>query len=255
MLPPDETDLPHTEKFVKIKQNLQMTLELTTGPARLGDQVYQQILDRIIKGEFPRGSRLPTQARLAAMFGVSRPIIREALMRLSDDGFVRSRQGSGSFVQDLPRPEILHFAPIGSIADVNRCFEFRYRLEGEAAELAAQRRSDTMLSEMEAALARMDRSKMANQSNVEADYLFHLIIARATQNKYFETTMELLKEPAVLAISLTQNLMRPRPHERLEVKAEHLDILAAIRHQQPAAAKAAMRSHIERAQARLISGS
>ena len=231
-----------------------MTLDLTKGPDRLSDQVYREILDRIIQGEFRRGSRLPTQERLSALFGVSRPIIREALMRLSDDGFVRSRQGSGSFVQHLPRPEILQFAPISSIADVNRCFEFRYRLEGEAAELAAQRRNDALVSVMQAALDRMDQSEMANESNVDADYRVHLTIARATQNKYFETTMELVKEPATFAINLTQNLMRPRPHERLEVKAEHLAILDAIKRQRPGPAKAAMRHHIERAQARLISG-
>ncbi len=231
-----------------------MTPELTVpalGPERLSDQVYRDILDRIIQGEFPRGSKLPTQERLSEMFGVSRPVIREALVRLSDDGLVRSRQGSGSFVQHRPGPEILSFASIESIPDINRCLEFRWLLEGEAALLAAQRRTHEALSEIESAFVRVRAASDKPQADTEADYQFHLAIARAAQNRYFEQMMGMLREPATAVMHLTINLTGIRG-ERPEVLTEHETILAAIRDQAPFKARAAMRRHLTRARARVV---
>jgi DNA-binding FadR family transcriptional regulator len=60
---------------------------------RLGDQLYERILHRIVAGELAEGERLPSEARLCEEFGVSRPVVREALSRLQADGMVVSRQG------------------------------------------------------------------------------------------------------------------------------------------------------------------
>ena len=61
-------------------------------------QIYEQLLHYIISGEWPVGTRLPSEKDLAEQFGVSRVPIREALQRLRAIGVVRSLQGSGSFV-------------------------------------------------------------------------------------------------------------------------------------------------------------
>ena len=224
-----------------------------TGPDRLSDQVYRDIFDRIMQGEFPRGSRLPTQQRLSEIFGVSRPIVREALMRLSDDGLIRSRQGSGSFVQHQPGQEVLNFASIDRIPDINRCLEFRSMLEGEAALLAAQRRTAGDLAEIENAFARLRAVSDIPQPDTEADFLFHLAVARAAQNRYFERMMQMLREPATAVMHLTINLTGLR-QERHEVLEEHEAVLIGIRDQRPFRARAAMRRHLQRARARVVSG-
>src|SRR5678815_3304053 len=65
---------------------------------RLADIVHEQ-LDRLIaRGEFPKGCKLPPEGELATRFGVSRPVIRDALSRLKDQGYVRSQRGSGTIV-------------------------------------------------------------------------------------------------------------------------------------------------------------
>ena len=61
-------------------------------------QIYEQLLHYITSGEWPVGTRLPSEKDLAEQFGVSRVPIREALQRLRAIGVVRSLQGSGSFV-------------------------------------------------------------------------------------------------------------------------------------------------------------
>ena len=55
----------------------------------------------IDKGEFSEGGRLPAESDLASRFGVSRPVIREALSRLRVMGVIVSRKGSGSYVQNV----------------------------------------------------------------------------------------------------------------------------------------------------------
>ena len=62
-------------------------------------QVYDQMLDNILNGVWPPGTKLPSENELTQMFGVSRVPIREALKKLSTMGITQTRQGEGSFVQ------------------------------------------------------------------------------------------------------------------------------------------------------------
>ena len=104
---------------------------------KLSDQVYERILSKIVDGAFPENSKLPTEIELSKRLEVSRPVLRQALARLREDEVISSRQGSGSYVMRRPAPQMLDFAPVGSIADIQRCFEFRAAVEGAAAALAA----------------------------------------------------------------------------------------------------------------------
>ena len=68
----------------------------------LSDVAYEQILADIMDGVFAENARLPAEGALAERFGISRPVVREALARLRDDGLIVSRQGSGSYVTARP---------------------------------------------------------------------------------------------------------------------------------------------------------
>src|SRR5260370_40326816 len=67
---------------------------------RLADQLAQRIATLIDRGEFAEGGRLPAESELADRFGVSRPVIREALSRLRVIGMIVSRRGSGRYGQE-----------------------------------------------------------------------------------------------------------------------------------------------------------
>src|SRR4051794_677016 len=71
---------------------------------RLSDQAYGRLFHKIVTGEFKEGDVLPSENDLCRSFQVSRPVVREALRRLRQDGLIASRRGSGSFVQ--PRPSV-----------------------------------------------------------------------------------------------------------------------------------------------------
>ena len=104
---------------------------------KLADRLYSEILDRIIRGVYAPGARLPGELALSEEFQVSRPVVREALARLRDDDLVQSRQGAGTFVKRQPHRAVLRFAPVSSIGDLQRCLEFRAAVEPRAAAVVA----------------------------------------------------------------------------------------------------------------------
>src|SRR5438552_3607940 len=130
---------------------------------RLADQLAHRIATLIDRGEFSEGGRLPAESELADRFGVSRPVIREALSRLRVMGMIISRRGSGSYVQQrssraaAAKPTI-GFGPVNSMVEVRKCYEFRVGVEGDAAYYAAINRTPDMLVVMQSALQQMEQA-------------------------------------------------------------------------------------------------
>lgn len=224
-------------------------------PPKLSDRVYANIVERILSGEYAEGARLPSEAELAQMNQVSRPIVREALSRLRDDGLVRSHQGAGSFVKRRPDRAMLEFAPLESLADMQRCFEFRAALEGESARLAALNADDEAIAAIERALQLLEKRIRDEELGVDADFGFHLAIARATNNRFFTDTLLSLKEQITYGQNLARNLGLRRPgHHLPEVQEEHRRIFLAIRSGDPEAARQRMRTHIGNSRRRVFEG-
>jgi DNA-binding FadR family transcriptional regulator len=222
---------------------------------RLSKHVYETILTEIVRGVFAEGDRLPTESALAERFSVSRPVVREALAQLRDDGLIQVRRGSGSYVLQQPSSAMLQFAPLGSIADIQRCFEFRAAIEPAAAALAANRRSDAELAALKAALEALDAAVNAGDLGTEADFAFHRAVAEASGNPFFETTLSSLEEATASAISVNRNLSLLSPHERLLlVQKEHEQVFEEIRTRNAKGAEDAMRAHIEGARRRVFEG-
>jgi len=74
------------------------TLDTTFRPRQIYEQVSQRIRDEIAAGRFPTDSRLPSERDLAALFGVGRPAVREAIGALQNEGLVVTKRNSGTFV-------------------------------------------------------------------------------------------------------------------------------------------------------------
>lgn len=221
----------------------------------LSDSVYEDLMQMIVQGEFGIGKKLPTEHVLSERLNVSRPILRRALKQLRNDDVIVSRQGSGSFVKKRPELAVLDFAPIGSIADINRTFEFRVAVEGEAAYLCALRRTDEDLLHIQAALKRLDECIESNELGSDADVQFHESICRATHNHYFTSARNSMKSNILTGINLTRNLSLLKPKKRLQmVQEEHNLIVKAIEVQDGPAARDAMRAHIDNARLRVFEG-
>ncbi|WP_217178581.1 GntR family transcriptional regulator [Streptomyces sp. AC495_CC817] len=96
----------------EIEQFLGRSLTSTVGqPLRVA--VYSRIADGIRTGVFELGSALPRETELGVALGVSRTVVREALMLLEEDGLIVTRRGIGRFVaDDLPRVGLEELRPL-----------------------------------------------------------------------------------------------------------------------------------------------
>lgn len=222
---------------------------------KLCDWLYGQILDRILRGDYPPDSRLPSEVVLGEEFNVSRPVVREALARLREDELVQSRRGSGSYVQRKPRLALARFAPLQSIADVQRCFEFRLGLEEKAAALAAERHDAGQLAVIDAALGAMAAAIERGEVGHDADFAFHLAVAEASGNRYFPDVLGLLRSHIDFGMQLARTLSMHRSAERMwRVQEEHGAIAVAIRERDATQAAIAMATHIRSARQRIFEG-
>ncbi|MCC7115944.1 MAG: FadR family transcriptional regulator [Burkholderiales bacterium] len=220
---------------------------------RLGDQVHEALVEQIAAGRYPVGSRLPSEFELAAVFGVSRPVLRQALGRLKAEGIITTRQGAGNFVLRRNESRRLEYGPLQNLPDVQRCLEFRCGLETEAARRAAIARNEDAIDGIARAIDAMERAIGAGGSSIEADFEFHLAIARASQNRFFVTTLEALRSQVEFGIKLSRSFATTPLNERLDsVLAEHREIHEAIRAGDPDRAKRAVALHLEAGIARLF---
>ncbi|KQX38009.1 hypothetical protein ASD04_10270 [Devosia sp. Root436] len=221
----------------------------------LSDAVYEQVYERISSGEWSEGTRLPTEVEMADKFGVSRTVIREALLRLRIDGLVASKQGAGTRVIGAPSQRVMEFAEPGSVADIQRCYEFRVGIEGEAARLAAQRNSKTRIADIEAALEAMDRCIIEGGLGADEDIAFHIAVAQASENDYFVRTIKSVTRAIRVGIAIAATLSTRPSRERLTIaNNEHRAIFAAIRNGEAELARERMQAHIESARRRVFVG-
>ena len=118
--------------------------------------VQAQLQTLIETGRFKQNDRLPSEIELARSFGVSRPVVREALMSLQTLGLTASQSGKGTFVvSDRVRTPLL----VGRYSPAH-IKEVRRALEIPSAELAAQRRTDKDVGQLAGKLGRPGRDRL-----------------------------------------------------------------------------------------------
>lgn len=230
---------------------IDLNLEIKKGE-RLSDQLYGQLLEKIVAGELKEGDKLPSENEISRAFNVSRPVIREALLRLQADGLVYSRQGSGSFVKSRPPEGLIKFAQPSDVAGYLRCFEARLPIEGAAAALAAQRATARDVKDIERSLVELKACLNSDDPADKADFAFHLAIARASGNDFFVAILSSLNTAITSGIRVNLKITQAGSRERLrKVLEEHQAIFDAIASGDATSADLAMRYHINRARLRV----
>jgi DNA-binding FadR family transcriptional regulator len=149
----------------------------------LVDTVVERLREEIRSGNFPVGSKIPTEARLVEALGVSRPSVREGVRSLVQLGLLEARQGDGTYVvaEDEMTVALQNTLDASDEAEV---LAVRRALDVLAAREAAQRRSPDDLEALRAALDGRAAAVAANDvaAFIDHDVAFHIGIARASKN-------------------------------------------------------------------------
>jgi DNA-binding GntR family transcriptional regulator len=200
----------------------------------LREQVKDVLLERVLSGFYPPGSRL-VETRIAQELGVSQAPVREALRDLEQLGCVEYEPFRGSSVREL------------SIDDLLEAFPVRAALEGLAARLAADRITEEELERLAGLIEEM-RQAQEPLGESTADTAFHETIVGAARNETLAILWQRLQPHARTFISLTMPAFREG-----SVAARHEPILAALRERDADGAAAAMEAHLADAAERLRS--
>lgn len=219
-------------------------------------KVVNQFRAALESGQLMPGDKLPTEENLAARFGVSRVVIREALSALKVLGLVEGRQGVGSFVRKSPLPGPLigeRLVSMGTFGSPIEILEARRMLEPEVAALAAQRRTDDDLTAMRKALASLEQSiedgvPSPSSKNLHID--FHLAVAHSTGNPVVIAIEESVIRRTYEGVWQSFNeLASPIP--RREYLSQHWELFRAIEDGDSAKARQASLLHFESMEADL----
>ncbi len=209
-----------------------------------GDKIILQIRRLITSGQLNPGDKLPPERKLAEKLGVGRTAVRDAIRKLEFYGILKTLPQSGTVVAGMGLPALE-----GLITDVLKLersdfkdlVETRVILESSTARLAAQRRTEQDIIEMEQALKAYELKLKNGNTAVEEDLLFHLKIAEASKNAVLKSLM-LIITPDIIKQFITYRVC----DKKTELKAlpEHRKILNAIISKDGENASVFMKEHL-----------
>ncbi|KTR87108.1 FadR/GntR family transcriptional regulator [Leucobacter chromiiresistens] len=150
----------------------------------LVDTVVDELKREISEGRWVLGTRIPSEAELTVVLGVSRPSVREGVRALVQLGLLETRQGDGTYVIATDPTQValrraLHFADSREVIRVRRA------LDALAAAEAATSRTEEDVAHLTALLEQRQAAVRVRDSQAftEADVAYHLGIAAASGNR------------------------------------------------------------------------
>lgn len=193
----------------------------------LSERVKDRILTWILEGDLEPGSRI-VETRVARELEVSQAPVREALRDLAILGFVEMQPHKGARVRQPTRREL------------TEAIEVRAELEALAGRLAAERRTEQCLTDLEELYEAMEEAAGRGDAHDQATHnaRFHARIVAAAQNRTLQRQWSML-EP----FSRTYVTASVPGIDLHWLSRRHEPILAAIRDQDSARAEETSRTH------------
>jgi GntR family transcriptional repressor for pyruvate dehydrogenase complex len=219
---------------------------------RLGEVVLEWLSRAILEGRLKVGDPLPAESRLAAAFGVSKPVVREAVRELAALGVVHIQQGKVARVRSVDAGPLVQFFRFAvsendrGLADAN---ELRKVIEPQAAILAARRGTAADQARLTQAITAIEHSVGRPEAFTDADIAFHETIATMTGNRLLSLQMQGLRS-VIRGVSEILTTRPARTTEEWEATVKrHRAIYEAIIARDEASASTAMLEHFSAADA------
>jgi len=212
----------------------------------ISDEIVDQLVSLIAKGDLKPGQRLPPEGELCKIFGAGRSSLREALRCLCIVGVLNSRVGEGTSVAvDGGKflGKIVEWRVMTEQHDIEDLMEIRVALESITAANAALRRSGNDLQRLEDLLAKMDTAIKDGKLFAALDLEFHIALAEASEKHLIVDLVAMIRgqlEKALLRVLLL-------PDAPLLSLKEHISVVDAIKRRAPESARKAMQNHLSAA--------
>lgn len=227
------------------------------------NSIISKIRDLIIHKNLEPGDKLPAERVLAEKFGVGRKSVQEAITKLSFYKLVKSIPQSGTVLANIKQVALLGI--IENILDSKEddfksLVETRILLEVKTAELAAERRTEKDLKQIEQKLNDYKKKALKGADALQEDLLFHLAIAKASGNSTIHTLMSQITPKLISVFEYNRIINKEKQlliaeqnsngqltnNEVIVMEVErHIAIYEAIKDQKPQLAVKRMKKHFE----------
>lgn len=218
----------------------------------LAEQVAEGIASFILAQQLRVGDSLPSAARLAEDFGVSRPVVREALKTLEARGMIKIQNGKLATVSPITSSLLRDYfdQSIRQRSEaVLELLEVRKGIEVQGAQLAAKRRTAADLAKLHAILREMRAAVEHQEQYAELDTQLHLALMEASHNHMLFHLAESIR--ALIKDTIREGLRVETAQQSLEItQPGHERLVAAIEQGDAALAAQLMSNHMEGAMAK-----
>jgi len=211
-------------------------------------QVAAQIFGLIRDGVLKAGDALPSEAELAAAFGVGRSTIREAKGALLARGLLESRGKRGTFVA-APTAELLDVEMLAHLLSdeaIHDIYEARQIVEVGAARLAATRARPDDLDALDRIIGSMERALPDDETFWPLTVEFHRQLVKASHNR----TLISLSQVISRLVTVHQMPVYRSVVDKGEALAEHRRLAEVLRVGDPEQAGNAMAHHLDQSDRR-----
>ncbi len=227
--------------------------------SRLSDDIFLDLKNKIIAGNYKVNEKLPPERQLAEQYATSRIPVRGAIRQLAEQGFVKSMAGSGTIVISQGNAlfeedgeSVVHHAPveIGDSRVLLETIRLRCLIESEASRLAAINRTTEDIKKIQSALFdsinEIRKLKLKeNNSFFDADRAFHRAILEASKSKLLLDVIDAM--PLLVLSHQFWSLKYTTPRD--EVVSFHTQIYESILDENETKAYEAMKMHLSRVEA------
>lgn len=226
-------------------------VNLTTSLFTIPEQISRQIKKAILQGDLLLGDRLPSEHKLAELFGVSRSTIRDALYLLKTERIIETRKGNqgGNFIAQKISPELIQNLNKYAFSSLNHLslehfFELSFIIEVPVAGLAAIHRSKEDIIHLKKLLNTLNDlclSTHSSHSLLHSVISFHRVLASASHNPLIIEVIDYLHQ---LSVVLSFQFLLSHNQKRLLFETIHL-IYSAIENQDVSKAERGMSEHLQ----------
>lgn len=218
---------------------------------RMSEAIFEQIREKILRGELKPNDRLPSERTLIDIFQRSRPTIREALRMLERSGLIMTIPGSGgAVVKEITSQNIeqsLEGMMLQKSISPTDLYEFRIINESANIEWATQRRTDEDIAAMQEIIRQSEACQDDWERFFACDVNFHMAVVKAGKNQMSAIIHTVISQliSDIISRGFQALSSRERERNRKDVILNHKKLLQAIIDRDAEKAKQIMADHLD----------
>src|SRR5690554_3233272 len=215
----------------------------------ISEQIFQELKDKIIKGDWEPGSKIPSENQLCEILGVSRVSIREAIHKLVALGILEARHGEGTFVRESLAEsyfnELLPFFLLDR-PDIIKILEYRKIVEVGTIGIAVEKATQDDIKRLEEIYHDMEKNKDDLEKFAQLDLKFHMALAYMADNPILNKVDYIIND--ILEETMKKIVEKLGSTDGLYY---HNRIIEAIKMRHVTEAQQLMAEHLERTMAKM----